>query len=142
MLRKILTFLKKKSKFPGNVWSPPETRAIVKDPGNERFRMRSDSRKKNHRKIFKNKKVRAFSLRGCGSNNSPPYYPKSRDIDVDLALGGELLMPFPPLAYASCQHLLKERRTSQSLYRITVQSLYPMVSGTFHRNPSSPDTSC
>ena len=38
-------------------WYPPETRAIAKDPGNERFRMRSDSTKIIIAKYFKTKKL-------------------------------------------------------------------------------------
>ena len=51
-------FLKRyNSTFPGYFGSPPGTRAIVKDPGNERFRMRCDSRKKITYKKSKNKKL-------------------------------------------------------------------------------------
>ena len=53
---KISTFLKKRSKLPGFFWSPPETLAKTKDPGNERFRIRSDSRKIFIKKYLKTKK--------------------------------------------------------------------------------------
>ena len=38
-------------------WSPPETRAITKDPGNGRFRIRSDSRNIFIKKYLKTKKL-------------------------------------------------------------------------------------
>ena len=43
---KMYTFSKKKYDSPENFGFPFETDVITKDPGNERFRMRSDSRKK------------------------------------------------------------------------------------------------
>ena len=46
-----------KSYYPENFGSPPETSAITKDPGNERFRMRSDSRKIFIKKYLKTKKL-------------------------------------------------------------------------------------
>ena len=49
-----------KSTFPKYFGSPSETENIAKDPGNGRFRIRSDSRKKIIKKYLKTKKLELF----------------------------------------------------------------------------------
>ena len=50
-----------KSTFPKYFGFPSETQNIAKDPGNERFRMRSDSTKKFMEKYLKTKGLEHFS---------------------------------------------------------------------------------
>ena len=52
-----ITDLLKKNMLIRIFWSPFETGVITKDPGNERFRMRSDSRKKIIEKYLKMRKL-------------------------------------------------------------------------------------